>query len=165
MAKSDFNWDATSFFRELTAKNKLAKQNGFTFCEVSSLQGFEEVLQNAQASTAFVCVSDLSDGYTSLTNTPHTRRIKTVFLAMRHAAEDMQQRGICLGIMRELFRQFMTIYIKQATILEQDRIYPDMRINFKEIDQYFFTGCACAYFQLALDTQTDLQFNAEEWDD
>ena len=72
---------------------------------------------------------------------------------------------MCLSIMRELFRQFMTIYIKQATILEQDLIYPDMMINFKEIDQYFFTGCACAYFQLALDTQTDLQYNAEEWDD
>ena len=43
--------------------------------------------------TAFVCVSDIADGYTELNNTPRTRRVKTVFFAMRHAAEDMAARS------------------------------------------------------------------------
>ena len=35
-----FNWDATTFFASLTAKNRFAKQNTFTFCRVSGLDGF-----------------------------------------------------------------------------------------------------------------------------
>ena len=40
----NINWDATSFFETLTSKNKLAKAENFTFCRVSGLEGFEEVL-------------------------------------------------------------------------------------------------------------------------
>ena len=157
-------WDATTFFRDLVQKNKLAADEGFTFCRVSGLEGFEEALSNAQASTAFVCVSDIADGYTDLNNTPRTRRVKTVFMAMRHAAEDMEQRSECMEIMRELFRQFMSVLIRERVRLEQNCIYLDPRISFNEIDRYFFTGCACAYFQIAVDVFTDLRYRAEEWE-
>ena len=33
-----------------------------------------------QSATAFVAVSDIAQGYTEINNTPHTRRVKTVFL-------------------------------------------------------------------------------------
>lgn len=80
-------WDASKFFEHLCDTNRLARQEGFTFCRVSGLDGFEEAVNEAQTQTAFVCVSDIADGYTELNNTPRTRRIKTVFFAMRHAAE------------------------------------------------------------------------------
>jgi hypothetical protein len=35
---------------------------------------------------------------------------------------------------------------------------------FSEIDRYFFSGCACAYFQIAVDVYTDLRYNADEWE-
>lgn len=163
MANKNFNWDAVTYFRELTETNKLAHQHGFKFCVVSSLSGFEEALMNIQDTTAFVCVSDLSDGWTNIDNTPHTRRMKTVFLAMRHAAEDMTARAHCMEILRELFRQFMTHFIKEKTRLENGFIYPDPKISFKEIERYFFSGCACAYFQIAIDTYTNLEFDENEW--
>ena len=72
------NWDATAFFSRLTAQNLLAQSQSFAFCKVSGLQGFEDALAQLQSTTAFVCVSDNSDGYTDINNTPHTRRIKTV---------------------------------------------------------------------------------------
>ena len=118
-----------------------------------------------QSSTAFICVSDISDGYTDINNTPHTRRVKTVFLAMRHAIDNMEARMSCMETMRELFRQFMSVLILEQTKLQQHAIYLDSRISFQEIDRYFFSGCACAYFQIAVDTYTDLQFNNEEWAD
>lgn len=31
------------------------------------------------------------------------------------------------------------------------------------MNEYFFSGCACAYFQIAVDTFTDLRYNADEW--
>ena len=54
------------------------------------------------------------------------------------------------------FRQLMTMLILEKTKQEQHNIYLDPRIFFQEIDQYFFTGCACAFFQIAVDTYTDL---------
>ena len=82
-AQLNGRWDAAAFFESLTATNRLAQSEGFTFCRVSGLDGFEEAINEAQTQTAFVCVSDIADGYTELNNTPRTRRIKTVFFAMR----------------------------------------------------------------------------------
>ena len=157
------NWNATQFFEQLTASNRLATSENFVFCRVSGLEGFEEALEQMQSASAFVCVSDIADGYTELNNTPRTRRVKTVILAMRHAINDMDARNECMETMRELFRQFMSVLTLERVKLEQDCIYIDPRISFNEIDRYFFSGCACAYFQIAIDKYTDLRYNANEW--
>ncbi len=157
------DWCATDFFQNLCATNKLALAENFVFSRCSGLEGFEEALQEMQTSVAFCFVSDIADGYTELNNTPRTRRVKTVFLAMRHSAEDMELRNSCMEIMRELFRQFMSVLTLERVKLEQNCIYLDPRISFNEIDRYFFSGCACAYFQIAVDVYTDLRYNPDEW--
>ena len=158
-------WDAAEFFEDLVEKNRLARQEHFTFHRVSGLDGFEEALHSLQTTTALVAVSDISQGYTQLNNTPHTRRVKTVFMAMRHAMDDMLARQECMDIMRELFRQFMSVLIQERTRIEKEHIYLDPRISFQEIDTYFFSGCACAYFQIATDIFTDLRYNPNEWNE
>ncbi len=158
-------WDAAAFFENLTASNRLATEEGFRFCRVSGLEGFEEAVNSMQTHVAFVCVSDIADGYTDLNNTPRTRRIKTVFMAMRHAAEDMNAREQCMETMRELFRQFMSKLLLERVRIEQSCIYLDPRISFTEIGRYFFNGAAGAYFQIAVDVYTDLRYNEEEWKD
>lgn len=156
-------WDAGAFFERLTAVNKLAKQERFVFCRVSGLDGFEEAIAQMQTASAFICVSDIADGYTELHNSPRTRRVKTIFLAMRHAPEDIHARSECMELMRELFRQLMSKLILEKTRLQENSIYIDPRISFNEIDRYFFSGCACAYFQIAVDVHTDLRHNPDEW--
>lgn len=165
MDKFNFNWDAITFFQNLTSQNKLAQEKKFTFARVSGLEGFEECLDTLQSSSAFVAVSDIAQGYTDINNTPHTRRVKTVFLAMRHKIDEMAARQRCMDTMRELFRQFMSVLILEKTKLEQNAIYLDPRISFNEIDRYFFSGCACAYFQIGVDVYTDLRYNQDEWSD
>jgi len=159
----NFNWDATAFFSRLTATNRHAAENGYRFVNVSSLEGFHGALGQMLSAPAFVAVSDTSEGYMALDNTPHTRRVKTIFLAMRHKDDDMEARENCMANMRELFRQFMSVLLLEKTRLEEHCLYLADRISFNEIDRYFFTGCACAYFQIAVDTYTDLQYNPEEW--
>lgn len=163
MISDNFNWDAAAFFEKLTASNKHAQDFDYRFVRVSSLEGFHGALDELLEAGAFVAVSDTSQGYISLENSPHTRRVKVVFLAMRHAVDDMEAREQCMANMRELFRQFMSALIREKTMLEQNCIFIDERISFNEIDRYFFSGCACAYFQIAIDTYTNLQFNPEEW--
>jgi hypothetical protein len=161
--KSNVAWDAASFFKQLTATNRFAQEHGFTFHRVSSLQGFLDCLSKFQTAKAIVAVSDESEGQLSIDNSPHTRRIKTVFLAMRHKADSMEFRQARLDDMRELFRQFMSKLILEKTQLEEHNIYVDTDIQFTEISQYFFSGMACAFFQIVTSTFTDLQYNPDEW--
>ena len=94
---TNFNWNATAFFERLTASNKLAQQEHFAFLRVSGLEGLEEALHTLQRQTAFVAVSDIAQGYTELNNTPHTRRVKTIFICMRHALDNMTARQQCMS--------------------------------------------------------------------
>ena len=130
---------------------------------MSGLEGFEEALHVMQSTANFICVSDIAQGYTELNITPHTRRVKTVFLAMRHKMDDMEARQQCMDTMRELFRQFMSVLILEKTRVEEEHIYLDSRISFQEIDRYFLSGYACAFFQVAADVYTDLRYNEKEW--
>lgn len=152
-----------SFLRIPHRNKQVPKAHDFVFAKVSGLDGFEEALQQLQSATAIIAVSDISQGYIEMNNSPHTRRVKTVFLAMRHAIDDMAARQQCMDTMRELFRQFMSKLILEKTKQEQHNIYLDSRISFQEIDQYFFSGCACAFFQIAVDTYTDLRYDPTEW--
>lgn len=163
MNNPNFNWDAIPFFKKLTEQNILAQSRGFSFCCVSGLEGFEEALHQMQNKTAFVCVSDIAKGYMAIDNAPHTSRVKTVFLAMRHKVDDMEARQERFDTMRELFRQFMTVLIQEKTKLEQSCIYLDNRIQFTEIERFFFSGCACAFFNIAVTVQTDLRYDQNEW--
>ena len=155
-------WEASQFFESLTKNNKFAQQHKFRFCKVSGLTGFEEAVATMQNTTAFVCVSDIAQGTTSIDNTPHIEKVRTVFLAMRHAIDNMAARQECMRIMHELFRQFMTVLIKQKTHLQENCIYLDERISFQEIDQYFFSGCAGAWFQIKVNNYIDLRFDPSE---
>ena len=158
-----FNWDAAGFFSRLTSSNKLAARHGFRFERVSSLEGYHTLISTTLSMTACVAVSDTSEGGTELNNSPHTRRVKTVFLFMRHAANDMRARPSCLETMNELFRQFLSVLIQEKTRLAEDCIYIDPYVKFHEIDKYFYSGGACAFFQIAIDTFADLSYNPAEW--
>lgn len=163
METTNFSWDATTFFEKLVGINKFAQEKRFAFKRVSSLEGFYDALSDMKKRVPLVAVSDVSQGSLSTDNTPHTRRVKTVFLCMPHAVGDMIARQKCMDAMRELFRQFMTVLILEKTKLEEHSIYLDGNISFNEIDQYFFSGMACTYFQLAIDTYTNLVYNEDEW--
>ena len=159
------HWSAADFFRDLTEKNKLAKKYKFRFCKVSGLNGFEEAVAAMQNTLAFICVSDISQGTTSMDNTPHMAKVKTVFMAMRHPIDDMSAREQCMNIMHEIFRQFMSVLIMEKTKLAERCIYVDERIQFQEIDRYFFSGCAGAFFNISVSKFIDLRYNKDEWEE
>lgn len=164
-SQPDPGWDAEKFFRKLHSRNKLCRKLGFTFGSCAGLQGLYDALAQAGSSPNFIAIDDSSEGYVSLHNSPYVRTVKTVFIAMRHKAGNMKLREDAMSLMREIFRQFMTILIKERVKLEENNITIDPRIQFNEIESYFFTGAACAYFQIAVDTGLDLRDNHDEWID
>ena len=159
------DFDASSFFRHLTESNRLAVSHGFQYADVSDLDGFEGALNDMQEYHPLVCVSDTSDGLISLDNAPRTHRIKTVYMFMPHAIDEnwMENRKRCFAIMREIFRQFLSVLIRQHTRLHLNGLYLQRQISFSEIDRYFFSGGACAFFEIVVDTATDLQLRDSEW--
>lgn len=158
-------WDAEGYFKVLHAKNKLCRHLNFSFGSCSGLQGFYDALAQAGSSPNFIAVDDSSEGYTALHNSPFVRTVKTIFFTMRHKAGNMNARNYAMALMREIFRQFMSALIREKVKLEENNISIDPRIQFNEIESYFFTGAACAYFQIAVDIPQDLRFNPSEWTD
>lgn len=159
------DFDAVEFFRHLTESNKLAQKHGFQFSIVSGLEGFEDALQKSLDMTAMVAVDDTSQGDITIVNTPHKKYFKTVFLYMRHSALEnwAEAREQCFSIMRELFRQFCSVIIRERTRLRLENVIINDNVSFNEIDKYFFTGGACAWFQLEIDKFVSLELNPEEW--
>lgn len=160
---AQISWNAETYFRNITDTNRLARQLGLTFAQVSGLQGLEDCIINMQDAVGFIAMAESSDGLASIDITPNSRRVKTIFLALRHTEGDMAARNAALDQLRELFRQILSHILREKIRLHQQGIYLDPEIPFHEIEQYFATGCACAYFQLAYSTAIDLQFNPDEW--
>ena len=106
---------------------------------------------------------DISEGFIELNNSPRTRRVKSVFFAMRYPIDKPNLRAQRMETMRELFRQFMSKLILEDTKLKERQLYLDTRIRFSEIPEYFASGCACARFQIGVDLFTDLRLNPDEW--
>lgn len=159
------DFDSISFFRRLTESNRLARSHGFRFKVVSDLEGFSEALESMQDYIPLVCVSDTSSGTLSLDVTPSERRVKTVFMFMPHSLQNDPafHRQRCFDIMRAIFRQFMSVLLRERTKLRLDGVYLDRHISFEEIDRYFFSGGACAYFNIALDKYVNLSLQPDQW--
>lgn len=159
------DWNAADYFRSRLDSNILAIREKFVFCQVSGLEGLEDMLRMMQDSANFFAVSDVSDGFADMSPAAISRRVKTVFVAMRHQESNMEARALCMDTMRELWRQMMSALKRDKTRFENEGVYIDDRIQFSEIDSYFFSGCACAFFQVAFDIDLDLCYNEAEWTD
>lgn len=158
-----FNWDAVSFFESLVERNKLAQSLGMRFCVVSSLRGMEDAVNSMQDATAFCCVQDSSPGVANLEPSPSVDRIKTVYLVARFSLMDMDARTQALNALQDVFRQFMSVLIRERTRLEQQAIYIDSSIDFTELSEFFLSGCVCAYFNIKVNTAVDMRYIESEW--
>lgn len=161
MKRNDF--DIVALFAGLLDRNRLAREEGFVLARVSGLGGFEEALDRFQSRRPLLCVSDSSDGYIDLSETPHVRSVSTIFIFMPHDASSMEARDSCLRKIRELFRQLVSGLNERKRDLSLNHVFIDRRIAFTEIDRYFNSSGACAYFQISVDTYTDTSFNEDEW--
>lgn len=156
-------WDAYPYFEKIVSENKICRTNNYQLCRVSSLQGFEDALNKFQSGKAFVCVADESDAKLCLNNTGHSKFIKTVFLAKRHPANDMAKRDEAFKELRTLGRQLLSRFLKEKQRIDLGFLYIDNEVNFSEIPQAFFNGCACLYFNIMVGVYVDLSYNEAEW--
>lgn len=153
----------TEYFRKLTESNILAQRLGLQFETVSGLSGFSETLDANPSAPGFICVSDSSDGTLELGNQPRLRTMRTVYIALRHPYSNPEAREQALVTIREIFRQFVTHLNREKTRLAQNLIYISDKVTVNEIESYFATGTACAYFTITTEQYSNLMYNPGEW--
>ena len=158
-------WDVSAFFKDLTARNKLAKQYGFQFVQISGLTGLEDAIESMQRYNAFVCVSDAPMSSLELGNTPHFNRATMVVLAMRHKIDDAAARKQCIAIMTELFRQFMSKVQQYDEQLKQNMMYLDNHVTLQVFNKYLTPGTTCMEFEITTVSYADFSYQAEEWEE
>lgn len=159
----NYIWNAQSFFQKLTVSSKLAADMKAKFCSVSGPQGFEDMLATMKTTPAFVAVCSEEEGSLDLENTSRSKVVYIVFIALRYKIDSMEQRKKAMAKIRRLFSQFLSVMIQEKTRLEQECIYIDQSVPFKEIDKYFFPCAACAFFQISVTRYSDISYNPDEW--
>lgn len=157
-------WNAAAFFKQLTETNKLAVENHFRFCEISSLKGLENVVKSMQNTTAWVCCCDNDAGSVVMNdNTPHTTLSKMVVMAMRYNSDDMAARANCINKMATIFRQFCSALLtKEMDILDEDTKF-NHDIELHVIPNIITPGVAAMYFVIGTNTMHDLCYDPDEW--
>ena len=157
------DWDAVSFFNDLTNRNKLAREKGFKFRRVSGLAGLDEMLASLQGTTSFVAVDDTDLGAISLDNSPHYNITKTVFLAMRHKPDDSVARRNCIESMQQLFGQFVSAILPERVRLQQNSMTLNPSIRLQTVTKMMTPGVALMFFTISVTTYADLSYNEDEW--
>lgn len=158
-----FNWNAIDYFKFLVESNKLAVSLDMKFFTGSGLNSFEQAVDNFLETLCFCMLTESSDGRLSTENSPNSRRVKTVFLAMRHGENDDDARRMCIDTLTEVFRQFMSHLIREKIKLLQLGIYLEPVVEFHEFNEFYFSGCAAIYFHIPFTTAVDLTFDKSQW--
>ena len=158
-------WDVAGFFKDLTARNKLAAQYGFKYVKISGLTGLEDAIETMQQTPAFVCVSDSPFSSLEMGNTPHFSRTVMVVLAMRHKLDDAAAREQCIGVMTELFRQFMSVVQQQDEQLKQNMMFLDNRVTLQVLNKYLTPGTTSMVFEITTVSYADFSYQEEDWTD
>ena len=126
----------------------------------------ESIAVHAVGSCLHRCLRHLAGLYATkqLSRTPFGLRPKRVSLAMRQARDACAACQDLMDIVLDLFRQFMSVLIQQQTRAEEEHIDLGPRISYQKIARYFLSSCACAFPQIATDTNKNLRKNAERCD-
>lgn len=161
MNKVDFH----AYIDGLTKTNKLAAGSGFFPCRCSGITQLEELLQNFREQQNFVCSSDICDESTTMTGgTFFKRRLVTVFILARFTFGDMDSYTQAMDTCRELFRQFKSKFIHDATDFSKKMIHLRAdEIRSSELGGHFLNGATGLYFMIAYDEPENLCYNPDEW--
>ena len=175
MIKTDINtpsvqvgFDAFSYFRDLTKKNKLTQELGFLATTCSSSMAFEGMLANMQKSRNFIVIDDTNDGNVAVNGDGSFRKIVTytVWILMRYRLNDMNDRQEKLNTCRKIFRQFLSRILIDKMKWESDFTYLlSDQVDNREIGAYFINGLTGVEFHIDVSEPLDLVYNNEEWNE
>lgn len=161
--RPQFRWNAEPYFRSLVQNNLLARTCDMQFFLGSGLGSFEQAVDNLQTAQCFCMLTESADGRLATDNSPNAKRVKTIYLAMRHEENNVEERNRVIDTLSEIFRQFISHLNRERQRLHCEAIYIEPVIEFHEFSENTFSGCAAIYFHIPFTVAVDLRFNPKEW--
>lgn len=158
-------FDAMSYFKDMTEKNKLASEYGFTTVACSGPFSLEGLLLNFKNKTNFIAIDDTNEGNVFASDGGFFKNVTyTVWILARYKFNDMNDRQVKLNLCRVIYRQFLTRILKDKYKWQLDFTYLlGSNIDTRELGVYFVNGLTGIEFHLDIQTPLDLTYNNDEW--
>lgn len=159
-------WDATQYFRTLTAQNKLAQQHGFDFVPVPSIAAAFALAEARTKSVAHVAFCETSDGQMreGRSGGYFRHKVYTVFIMLRANIKSEADKKAKLDICRNIRDQFYSRLITEQDELEAATSYIfQQSIQERDTPTFTLDGSVATFFQLEFDIPVDLRYNPEQW--
>lgn len=166
MERNDF--DAITYFTEMTQKNILAQENKFQPVTISGTDSLEGLLEEYRDTDRFVAISDTNSG--NLTSPDGTygfskRRAYTVFILSAYEYGNMESRQKELELCRQLFYQFVSKILRDKYLYGEKETYFDTHaIPNQEIGRYYLSGVTGLHFTLYVQEPISLEYDSGEWE-
>lgn len=162
------NFDAISYFKDLTEKNLLASNMGFIPVVISNSNGLEGLLEEFRDNDRFVAISDTSSGNLSSNDGTYgffNRRAYTVFIIAAYEWDNMIDRQEIMGACRKIFHQFVSRIIRDKYLYEDESatFFDTHAIPNQEIGKYYLSGMTGLHFTVYMEEPVDLEYDNGEW--
>lgn len=161
------HFDAVAYFFAMTAKNKLAQEEGFYPVVISNTDDLEGLFENYRDKDRFVAVTDTNSGNLSSPDGAYgfsKRRAYTVFILSAYEYGNMQSRQTELDLCRTLFHQFVSKIVRDKYLYDEKQMYFDTQsIPNQEIGRYYLSGMTGLHFTLYVQEPIDLIYDDEQW--
>ena len=161
------NFDAISYFEQMTLHNKMAAQQGFHPVVISNTDNLEGLMEEYRDYDRFVAITDTSSGNLASPDGAYAfqkRRAYTVFILSAYEYGNMDARQNELELCRKLFHQFVSKIIHDKYQYEEKQMFFDTRsIPNQEIGRYYLSGMTGLHFTLYTWEPLDLQYEEDQW--
>lgn len=160
-------FDAVTYFTEMTEHNKLAVASGFKPVVISNTDNLEGLFEDYRDNDRFVAVTDTNSGNLSSPDGSYgfsKRRAYTVFILSGYEYDNMGSRQEELNLCRELFHQFVSKIIKDKYQYDEKMMFFDTQsIPNQEIGRYYLSGMTGLHFTLYVQEPIDLIYDDGQW--
>ena len=160
-------FDAVTYFTEMTEHNKLAVASGFKPVVISNTDNLEGLFEDYRDNDRFVAVTDTNSGNLSSPDGSYgfsKRRAYTVFILSGYEYDNMDSRQEELNLCRELFHQFVSKIIKDKYQYDEKMMFFDTQsIPNQEIGRYYLSGMTGLHFTLYVQEPIDLIYDDGQW--
>lgn len=160
-------FDAVTYFTEMTEHNKLAVASGFKPVVISNTDNLEGLFEDYRDNDRFVAVTDTNSGNLSSPDGLYgfsKRRAYTVFILSGYDYDNMESRQEELNLCRELFHQFVSKIIKDKYQYDEKMMFFDTQsIPNQEIGRYYLSGMTGLHFTLYVQEPIDLIYDDGQW--
>lgn len=158
-------FDAMTYFRTLTEKNKLCSDNGFVATSCSGPTSFEGMLSQMMDVENFVVVDDTNEGNVLASDGGFFKHVTyTVWILARYAFNDMNDRQEKLNLCRLIFHQFLSKVLIDKYQWQEDFTYLlSDNVDTRELGAWFVNGLTGVEFHLDVQQPLDLVYDGTQW--